>query len=322
MNAHLLTVVVPIFNEEGNIAEFHRRVSQVRARLNGNIRVIYVNDGSRDRSAELLNQIAIENEWVGVIHFSRNFGHQAAITAGLEFAKGEFVVTMDGDLQDPPELIPEMLDKAQTDADVVFARRRQRDGDGWFKRQTAMLFYWIMRRFVDERLPEQVGDFRLMNRKSVDALKGLREQHRFIRGMVAWIGFKQVFVDFDRPPRHSGTTKYPLRRMIRLSWIAVSSFSAFPLYAVMTIGAGLMLLGTGYGVYAVIAALVLKNTVKGWSSLVVLLCVLNGITLISVGLVGSYVGKIYEEVKGRPLFVVADTRNVTVMNVLDQSRPS
>jgi dolichol-phosphate mannosyltransferase len=247
---------------------------------------------------------------VKVLTFSRNFGHQAAITAGLDFASGDAVVVMDADLQDPPELLPEMVARFGQGFDVVSAQRVGRDGEGAFKRGTAALFYGLMRRAVDERLVPQVGDFRLFSRAAVEALRGFREQHRFMRGLVAWLGLREAVIPFRRPARVAGTTKYPAWKMARFAWTAVSSFSALPLKLALFGGLLLSAAGAVYSVYVLYETFVLHTTVRGWSSIVCLQLLFSGATLAALGLVGDYIARIYEEAKGRPLYVVSEVLNL------------
>jgi glycosyltransferase involved in cell wall biosynthesis len=245
-----------------------------------------------------------------VLGFSRNFGHQAAITAGLDFASGDAVVIMDADLQDPPALLPQMVSLYEEGFDVVSAQRVGRKGEGPFKRGTAALFYALMRRAVDERLRPQVGDFRLFSRAAVTALGGLREQHRFVRGMVAWLGLKEAIIPFRRPPRIAGETKYPAWKMVRFAWTAISSFSALPLKLSLVGGLIPTAFGIAYSADVVYETIVLQTTVRGWSSLVCLQLLFSGATLTAIGLVGDYVARIYEEIKGRPLYIIAEAMNL------------
>lgn len=306
----VLSIVLPFYNEAQVISSTLGRLAEFKKTLSFPVEFICVNDGSRDGTRELLDEAAGRDPDFKVVHLSRNFGHQAALTAGVDRAAGEFVVVMDGDLQDPPEVILEMVEKARQGADVVLARRRTRAGETSFKLLTARLFYWLMRFLTGQFIPENVGDFRLMNRRSLDALKSLRERHRFLRGMVAWIGFRQEVVEYDRLARVAGETKFPLRKMILFAWDAISSFSAFPLYLISFTGFLIFLFGIGYSLLSIYEAVVLKITVAGWASIVVLLCIFSGLILLSVGMVGLYVGKIFEEAKGRPLYIVAETRNL------------
>jgi dolichol-phosphate mannosyltransferase len=272
--------------------------------------LVFVNDGSKDSTLELLTEAASSDPRVKVLGFSRNFGHQAAITAGLDFAAGDAVVVIDADLQDPPEILPDMVRLFQQGFDVVSAQRIAREGDGPFKRLTASLFYWIFRRMVDERIVPEVGDFRLLSRSALIAIRGFREQHRFMRGLVAWLGLKEAILPFHRQPRAAGITHYPFFKMLRFAWTAITSFSALPLRLSLPFGLFLALGGIIYCGY-VVFALVTHRTVPGWASLVGLQVIFSGAILIAIGMLGDYVARIYEETKGRPLYVLTQTLNIS-----------
>jgi dolichol-phosphate mannosyltransferase len=305
-----LSLVIPIYNEEEALTPLLGALRPVLAAMDCDYEIVFVDDGSRDDSRRLLENAAASDPRIKVLGFSRNFGHQAAITAGLDFASGDAVVVMDADLQDPPQLLPEMVARYQQGFDVVSAQRVEREGEGPFKRGSAALFYGLMRRVIDARLQPQVGDFRLFSRAAVIALRGFREQHRFMRGLVAWLGLREAVIPFRRPPRVAGTTKYSMWKMARFAWTAISSFSALPLR--LAVFGGLLLTACGfvYGGYVVYETLVLQTTVRGWSSLVCLQLLFSGATLTAVGLVGDYVARIYEEIKGRPLYVVSEVMNL------------
>ncbi len=280
--------------------------------------VVFVNDGSKDESLALLTREAAENPRIKVISLSRNFGHQAAVTAGIDFASGDAVIVMDADLQDPPGLLPQMIQLYREGFDVVSPQRVARDGDSWFKRKTAALFYALMRKLVDERLPPEVGDFRLLSRNAVIALRQFREQHRFLRGMIAWLGLREITLPFRRQPRAAGETKYPLSKMIRFSWTAICSFSALPLRFTMWLGLLTSLVGVVYLVWAIYMDMVKKATVWGWTSTIFLQCLFFGVTLICISLIGDYTARIYDESKRRPLYVV--NRIVNISEVPEVSR--
>jgi dolichol-phosphate mannosyltransferase len=305
-----LSLVIPVYNEEEALSPLLAALRPVLAGLDCDHEIVFVDDGSRDGSRQVLEAAAGADARIKVLALSRNFGHQAAITAGLDFASGDAVVVMDADLQDPPELLPEMLARYRQGFDVVSAQRIGREGEGLFKRGTAALFYGLMRRAVDERLVSQVGDFRLFSRAAVMVLRSFREQHRFLRGLVAWLGLKEAILPFRRPPRVAGTTKYPAWKMLRFAWTAISSFSALPLKLALYGGLLLTAFGGLYSVYALYETLIAQTTVRGWSSLVCLQLLFSGATLVAIGLVGDYVAQIYEEVKGRPLYVVSEVRNL------------
>jgi glycosyltransferase involved in cell wall biosynthesis len=303
----LVSVVAPMHCEEDLVGEFHERV--VRALEGIPFELIVVDDASTDRTGELLDEIAETDPRVRVIHLARNFGHQAAITAGLDHARGDAVVMMDGDLQDPPELIPAMLDHWRRGSDVVYGVRRERKGESRFKRATARWFYRLFAKMTQLELAENSGDFRLLGRRALDTLKAMPERNRFLRGMTVWIGFTQTALPYDRDPRRAGETKYTLRRMLRLSLDAISSFSSLPLQAATLLGfifSAVAFLGLPLVVIARIADIY----VPGVSSVLFAVLLLGGIQLITIGIIGEYVGRIYDEVKRRPLYVVRERRNM------------
>ncbi len=308
----LLSLIIPVYNEQDVIPRLIETLDAARAALPCESEVIFVNDGSRDGSAELVAQAARRDPRIKLIGFSRNFGHQAAITAGMDFAQGDAVVIMDADLQDPPHILGDMVRLYQEGFDVVSAQRVSRRGDSAYKRLTARLFYWIMRKAVDPRIVPEVGDFRLFSRNALKAIRAFREQHRFMRGLVAWLGLKEVTVPFERPPRAAGKTKYPTMAMVRFAWTGVTSFSGFPLRLSLVAGVVLTMAGFLYFLRAVYLAIFLNTTVQGWTSLVFLQVLFSGAILIAIGLIGDYVARIYEEAKGRPLYIVTDATNLSL----------
>ena len=307
----LLSLVIPLFNEEEVFEELERRMTQFLKEVGCQTEVILVNDGSRDATEARLEAWAEREARIKGICFSRNFGHQVAVTAGLDHASGDAVVIMDADLQDPPEVIPEMLEQYQKGYDVVYGQRLERAGESVFKRATAFMFYRLMRLLVHPDLPADAGDFRLMSRPVVNALLKMPEKHRFLRGMVTWLGFSQTAVRFSRPGRHAGQTKYGVRKMVALAWNASVSFSPLPLRVSLVVGLFVALFGACYGLYSILRALIVQDTVPGWTTLVVLLCLIGGWILISVGVLGEYVAKIFEETKQRPLYVVCKKINLS-----------
>ena len=299
-----VSLVVPVFNEAAVLPILLPRLHACLDGLPGGGEIVFVNDGSDDGTADYLESERRRDRRLTVIDLSRNFGHSIAITAGLDHARGDAVVVMDCDLQDPPELIPQMVSLYRQGFDVVHARRRTRRGENLFKRTTARLFYWTMR-LAAERSPEpHVGEFRLMSRQVVDALQGLRERHRLVRGLVAWVGFRQTVVDFERPARAAGTTKYPLLKMVRLAWDGMTSLSAAPLRVATLLGIVALFCGAVYAALAIYLGYVKGLGVPGWTSLVIVNIFFSGVVLICLGLVGEYVARIFEEVKGRPLYFV------------------
>jgi glycosyltransferase involved in cell wall biosynthesis len=306
----LLSVVIPIYNETEVIPLLVPRLRDVLGKLQLPYEVVFVDDGSSDTSLDLLRAAAAEDSRLRVVSFSRNFGHQTAITAGLDFATGDAVVIMDADLQDPPELLAEMVREYENGFEVVSAQRVSREADTFFKRKSAAAFYWIMQKLVDKRIQPEVGDFRLLSRPAVDAVRQFREQHRFMRGLIAWLGLKEKLITFTRQARAAGETKYPLSKMIRFAWTAIISFSALPLR--MSTMAGALISAMGFVLIGVViyADLVMKAVVPGWTSIMAVQCFFSGITLLFLGLIGEYLAKIFDEQKRRPLYVVARTINV------------
>jgi dolichol-phosphate mannosyltransferase len=308
----LLSIVIAAYNEEAVLPELRRRLTAFVDALPAAtaVEVVIVDDGSADRTLDGLLDWAEADPRVRVIGLARNFGHQAAVTAGLDAARGEAVVVMDADLQDPPEVITDMLAEYREGYDVVYGRRTSRAGEGWFKRLTAWGFYRIMRGFVHKDLPVDCGDFRLVSRRCLDALLTMRETHRFLRGMVAWVGFAQTTVEYERAARVAGQTKYPLRKMLHFAWTAAVSFSPAPLRLALAVGALLGAFGLAYGAYAVGRFFLGYSNVPGWTSVIAVTCLVGGGVLVGIGILGEYVGRIFEEVKGRPLYVVGVRANV------------
>ncbi len=303
----LLSVVAPMLNEEGVVQEFYRRVRDALGHLP--FELIVVDDGSTDATPDLLDALAASDDRVRVVHLSRAFGHQLALTAGLDRARGDAVVTIDADLQDPPEAIPRLLDAWHEGADVVVAKRRERAGETRFKLLTARWFYSLMSRLAQVELEHDAGDFRLLDRRAVDALISLRERSRFLRGMTSWVGFRHATVSFDRDPRFAGETKYPLRKMLRFGIDGISSFSHFPLQIATMLGFVATAIAF-LGLPATVIARYAGVFERGVPSLLFVVLLIGGLQLMTLGLIGEYVGRIYDEVKRRPLYVVASSRNI------------
>lgn len=303
----VFSVVVPVYNERENLPELYRRVRKVMDELGEPWELVLVDDGSTDGSTEVLRQLRKQDpEHVRPVILARNFGHQIAVTAGLDYARGRAVILMDADLQDPPEIIPQLVAKWREGYDVVYAVRQRREGETWFKKATAAFFYRLIHRITEVSIPVDTGDFRLMDRKVVDVLCSMRERHRFIRGMVAWVGFRQIGVPYVRAPRFAGTTKYPFRKMLKLAWDAVTGFSYAPLQLAMYLGfvaAGMAILAIPV---VIVARLAGSHAFYGQASTLIAVLFLGGVQLISLGIIGEYLGRIYDEVKGRPLYVVAE----------------
>lgn len=301
----VISIVVPIWNEELIIPELYRRVVTMLAATGESWELICVNDGSRDRSAALLVDLHRQDARVKVIDFSRNFGHQVAITAGADFAEGDAVIVMDADLQDPPEVVLRMIEKWREGYEVVYAVRTKREGETWFKLFTARLFYRLLQRVADIDIPLDAGDFRLMDRRVVIAMRQLREKHRFMRGLSSWVGFKQTPLEYERAERFAGETKYPLRKMLRLANTAITSFSYLPLHLATYFGfilAGLSLIGI---ILTIIFRLAGSHAFQGQATTLVSVLFLGGIQMIVLGIIGEYLGRIYDEVKNRPLYIVS-----------------
>ena len=303
----LLSVVAPMYDEEETVAVFYERV---RAAVESvPFEIVLVDDASRDRTPELVDELAAADPRVRVLHLSRNFGHQAALTAGLEHARGDVVVMLDGDLQDPPEVIPTMLDHWRAGSDVVFGVRDSRAGETWFKLVTARWFYRLFKRITRLDLHGNSGDFRLMDRRAVDAVVAMRERNRFLRGMTVWVGFTQTAVSYERDARQAGRTKYTFRRMVRFALDAISSFSSLPLQAATILGFGFSL-AAFLGLPLVVVARIAGIYTSGVPTVLFVVLLLGGIQLITVGIIGEYVGRIYDEVKRRPLYIVREGRNL------------
>lgn len=311
----LLSLVIPVYNEEEALPHLLSAVRPVLRSLDCEHEIIFVDDGSNDGSRRLLIELSKEDQAIKVLGFSRNFGHQMAITAGLDIAAGDAVVVMDADLQDPPELLPDMLALYRQGFDVVSPQRVKRD-EGVLKRLTAALFYELMRRAVDSRLQPQVGDFRLFSRTAVSALRGFRERHRFVRGLVGWLGLKEAILPYHRPGRIAGTTKYPAWKMMRFAWTAISSFSALPLNLSLAAGLLMSFAGAMCSLCVLYETVVSQTTVPGFISTLCLQLLFSGVTLTAVGFVGDYVARIYEEIKSRPLYVVNEALNLLPVDAL------
>jgi len=304
MSDIVCSVVIPMYNEEEVIGETYRRLKKVMDTTGESYELVFINDGSRDRSAEIIAELAQSDKNIRLIDFSRNFGHQVAVTAGLDYAQGQAVVIIDADLQDPPELIPQMLEKWKEGYDVVYGKRVKRKGETFFKKFTAYLYYRILGALTDGSIPKDTGDFRLIDRKVCDAIKKMSEKNRFLRGMINWVGFKQVAVEYIRDERWAGETKYPLKKMLKLASDGILSFSYKPLKLATYIGFLLSISGFLYLIYVLYQRLFTDNTITGWASIIAVNLVFNGITLLILGILGEYVGRIYEEVKDRPLYIV------------------
>ena len=300
------SIVAPIFNEIDNLSELYRRVTEVMDSTSDEWELVLVDDGCTDGSTEIIRELAEKDKRVRPVIFARNFGHQIAVTAGLDYARGEAVVIIDADLQDPPEVILELAEKWREGYEVVYAIRAEREGESWFKKFTAALFYRIIYRITDVKIPLDAGDFRLLDRKVVNVMKSMRERHRFLRGMASWVGFRQTGVEYKRAARHAGMTKYPFKKMLSLALNAVTSFSYFPLQVATYIG----FFAAGMAILAIPVVIIMRMTGSqaflGQATTLISVLFLGGVQLISLGVLGEYIGRLYDEAKGRPLYIVSE----------------
>jgi glycosyltransferase involved in cell wall biosynthesis len=302
----IFSIVAPIFNEIDNLPELYRRVRDVMESSNEAWELLLVDDGSTDGSTDKIRELTAADERVRPVIFARNFGHQIAVTAGLDYARGDAIVIIDADLQDPPEVILELAEKWREGYEVVYAVRAEREGESWFKKLTASLFYRIIFRITDVNIPLDAGDFRLLDRKVVNVMNSMRERHRFLRGMAAWVGFKQIGVEYRRAARYAGETKYPFRKMLRLALNAVTSFSYFPLQVATYIG----FISASLAILAIPVVAILRmigsRFFGGQATTLISVLFLGGVQLISLGILGEYIGRLYDEAKGRPLYIVRE----------------
>lgn len=302
-----ISVVIPIYNEQETIPELYQRLTASLSSMTNAYELIFVNDGSKDRSLEVLMDIAENDDKVFYINFSRNFGHQIALSAGLEFSKAKCTVLMDGDLQDPPELIPKLYDKYQEGYEVVYAKRQSRDGETWLKKTTAKIFYRSFKKMTPFDIPLDTGDFRLIDQKVVLALNKMTERSKFLRGQIAWLGFRQTFVLFDRESRKHGVTGYSYGKLLKLALDGVTSFSDKPLLIVSRMGFLISFFSFLVILYAIFSHFVLKHTITGWTSLIISSMFIGGIQLLSIGVIGEYISRINNNTRERPLFIIQDT---------------
>lgn len=303
------SVVVPAFNEQEVLEETYRRLTKVMEQTNESYEIIFINDGSRDRTYEIAEAICQRDSHIKLINFSRNFGHQIAVTAGMEYSSGQAIVIIDADLQDPPHIILEMIKKWKEGYDVVYGQRLKREGETFFKKFTAKCFYRILNKMTSMQIPVDTGDFRLIDRKVCDVMNSIQEKNRYVRGLVTWVGFKQTAVEYKRESRFAGETKYPLKKMIKLATDAILSFSYKPLRLAGLVGGTLSVCSFIYLIVVIIQKLFTDTTQPGWASLFAIILFFNGVSLILHSITGEYVGRIYEETKNRPLYIVRDTLN-------------
>ncbi|KAB2440312.1 glycosyltransferase family 2 protein [Bacillus luti] len=300
------SIIIPMYNEEAVIEETYRRLKRVMKDANGMYELLFINDGSQDKCADIIKQFMIGDKTVKLIDFSRNFGHQIAITAGMDYADGDAVIIIDADLQDPPELILQMIEKWKEGYEVVYAKRMKRKGETWFKKWSASTFYRVLRASTDIDIPVDTGDFRLMDQKVCKEMRKINENNRFVRGLVSWIGFRQIAIEYVRDERVAGETKYPLKRMVKLCLDGILSFSYKPLK--LAIYSGLLLSSSGflYFIYVLYLSIFTEATMKGWPSIISIMLIFNGFMLFMLGIIGEYIGRIYDETKGRPLYIVRE----------------
>jgi glycosyltransferase involved in cell wall biosynthesis len=302
----LYSIVVPIYNEIGNLPELYRRVKEVMDTTDEEWELVLIDDGCTDGSTEKIREFARADKRVRPVIFARNFGHQIAVTAGLDYARGDAVVILDADLQDPPEVILDLIEKWKEGYEVAYAIRAEREGESWFKTFTASLFYRIIFRITDVKFPLDTGDFRLLDRKVVNVMNSMRERHRFLRGMSAWVGFKQAGVEYKRAARHAGETKYPFKKMLTLALNAITGFSYFPLQIATYFGffaAGIAILAIPVVIYMRMTG---SQAFYGQATTLIAVLFLGGVQLISLGVLGEYIGRLYDEAKGRPLYIVRE----------------
>jgi len=301
-----ISIVIPMYNEEEVIAETYRRLRETMLQQPEAFELVFVNDGSRDRTVEIIREIAGRDRTVRLIDFSRNFGHQIAISAGMDFALGDAVVVIDADLQDPPSVILQMIEKWKEGYDVVYGRRLKRKGETAFKKLTAKMFYRLLRSMTTVDIPVDTGDFRLIDRRVCDVLRSLKEKNRYVRGLVSWVGFKQTAVEYVREERFAGETKYPLKKMISFAADGITSFSYKPLKLAIYLGMAVSVGSFIYLIIVIFQKLFTDSTQTGWASTVAILLFFNGIMLMLMGIIGEYIGRIYDETKDRPLYIVQE----------------
>ncbi|ADY24642.1 glycosyltransferase family 2 protein [Bacillus paranthracis] len=306
----LISVVVPMYFEEEVAQECYNRLKSVMLQNNINYEFVFVNDGSTDRTMEILSEIAANDYRTKIVNFARNFGHQVAVTAGIAAAKGDAIVIIDADLQDPPEVIPELIAKWEEGYEVVYAKRKQRKGETWFKLLTAKYFYKFLNYMSDIDIPKDTGDFRIIDRKIADVFNQMTERNRFIRGMMSWVGFRQTYVEYERDERFAGETKYPLKKMIKFASDGIIAFSTKPLRIVMSLGLLSVLISIIVLLYTITVKVFGHGTQTGWASIMVAITFFSGIQLLGLGIVGQYIARIYDESKNRPIYIVKETINI------------
>lgn len=301
-----ISAIVPSYNEEKNVPLIYKRLTDTLSQISDKYEIIFVNDCSKDSTLSVIKQISEEDSHVKYISFSRNFGHQIAVSAGLDMCKGNAVVIIDGDLQDPPELILEMYKKYQEGYKVVYAKRKTREGETWFKKATAKLFYRFLAAMTSIEIPVDVGDFRLIDKVIVNHLRNMPEKSKYIRGQISWIGYKQTFVEYHRDARLYGKTNYPLKKMLRLAFDGITAFSDKPLKMASAIGIISAILSLLAIIYALISYFIFDSAVSGWTSLIISVLFIGGVQLITIGIIGEYIARINNDVRNRPLYIIEE----------------
>lgn len=307
--SYLLSIVIPMYFEEAVANECYKRIKEVVTKNGINHELVFVNDGSKDKTIDILKSIAEKDKAVKIIDFARNFGHQNAVTAGVLNAAGDAVVIIDADLQDPPELIIDMISKWQQGYDVVYAKRKKRKGETWFKLITAKCFYRFLAYMSEVKIPTDTGDFRLIDRKVVETFREMPERNRFIRGMISWVGYEQTYIEYERDERFAGVTKYPLKKMIKFASDGIIAFSSKPLKVVTGMGFITIVLTFIILIYSIVANLLGKATQPGWTSIMVAITFFGGVQMLSLGIIGEYISRIYDESKNRPLYIIKNKIN-------------
>ncbi|MFT4414455.1 glycosyltransferase family 2 protein [Fredinandcohnia humi] len=316
----LISIVVPMYYEEQVAQECYNRLKSVMTEHNINHEFIFINDGSQDKTMDILRKLAADDFCVKVIDFARNFGHQNAVTAGIDFAKGDAIVIIDADLQDPPELIPQLIQKWKEGYQVVYAKRKARKGETFFKLVTARYFYRFLNNMSDIEIPKDTGDFRIIDKKVAGVFKRMTERNRFIRGMISWVGFNQTYIEYERDERFAGETKYPLKKMLKFASDGIFAFSSKPLRLVTNLGLLTVLISIGLLLYSIIVKIIGYNIEAGWASIMVAISFFSGIQLLSLGIIGQYIARIYDESKNRPMYIVKEQLNMDELSEYEEEK--
>jgi len=303
---YVYSIVIPVLNEEKVLNELYQRLTKVMTDIGESYEIIFINDGSTDNSLKIMKQLHTHDKRIKIIDFSRNLGHQIAITAGIDFTSGDAVITIDADLQDPPEVIPDLIKKWKEGYEVIYGIREKRKGENFFKKISTLIFYRLINKMTMINMPPDSGDFRLIDKKVVNNLKNIRENNRYVRGLTYWIGFKQIGVPYERDKRFAGKSKYPIKKLFKLAYDAIFSFSNFPLKIATYFGFIVSFLSFLYLIYALIIKLFTNSVIHGWTSLMISILFLGGVQLICLGIIGEYIARINDEVKKRPLYIIKE----------------